>query len=87
MPVYEYICKSCEKSFEELVLPGEREPEECPECGNKNLKRLWRGSPGLVFKGSGFYITDYARKSKKEDKKENNNSGCCSPGSSCSCKS
>lgn len=91
MPIYEYKCESCEKIFEELVLPGEKEPEKCPECGTKTLKKVWKGSVGLIFKGSGFYITDYARKgnkgSKKEGEKERKSKGnsCCSNGT-CSCK-
>ncbi|MEO0255439.1 MAG: zinc ribbon domain-containing protein [candidate division WOR-3 bacterium] len=90
MPIYEYKCETCEKSFEELVLPGEKEPEKCPECGTKTLRKVWRGSVGLIFKGSGFYITDYARKTssggKKEGEKEKESKGnsCCS-GGSCSC--
>jgi putative FmdB family regulatory protein len=86
MPIYEYKCESCNKTFEELILPGEKEPEKCPECGDKSLRRLWTGSVGLVFKGSGFYITDYARKGKSNEKKGEDKKGnsCCS-GGSCSC--
>ncbi|MEN3044204.1 MAG: zinc ribbon domain-containing protein [Candidatus Hydrothermales bacterium] len=83
MPIFEFLCEKCDKVFEELVLPSENEPERCPECGEKSLRKLWRGSVGLVFKGSGFYITDYSKNknSENKEKKEGSNS-CCS---TCSC--
>ncbi len=61
MPIYEYRCKKCGYKFEELVLPGEKEPEKCPKCGGE-LERLFGTGVGFIFKGSGFYITDYKRK-------------------------
>ncbi len=44
-----------------LILPHEQEPKTCPVCGGE-LERIYAGSVGLVFKGSGFYATDYAKK-------------------------
>ncbi|MBN2208666.1 MAG: zinc ribbon domain-containing protein [Candidatus Coatesbacteria bacterium] len=60
MPLYEYKCVKCGHRMEVLLDVDEPEPESCPECKGK-LKRLL-GVPGLIFKGSGFYATDYARK-------------------------
>ena len=68
MPIYEYKCKKCWKIWEILVLPHEEQPAICPECGGE-LERIYSGSVGLVFKGSGFYITDYANKQKEKSKK------------------
>ena len=80
MPIYEYRCKKCGKVKEYLVLPGEEEPKYCDECGGE-LEKLPSFGVGFVFKGSGFYITDYKHKNyseggngrkehKKEDKSE-----------------
>ncbi len=86
MPIYEYKCEICNHRFEELLMPGEKEPERCPECGNKSIRRMWTGSVGLVFKGSGFYITDYARKENKNKKQEKDKGKTCSPDGKCKCK-
>ena len=61
MPIYEYMCNSCGKSFE--VLQGINETPElsCEKCDGKDIERVL--SPGaFVFKGSGFYATDYKNK-------------------------
>ncbi|HHF52946.1 MAG TPA: zinc ribbon domain-containing protein [candidate division WOR-3 bacterium] len=68
MPIYEYKCTKCGKIWEILVLPHEEQPRICPECGGE-LERIYTGSVGLVFKGSGFYITDYANRTKEKSKK------------------
>ncbi len=62
MPIYAYRCTACGHTFEELILRADDVPEACPECGG-TVERIFSGSVGLVFKGSGFYITDYVRKS------------------------
>ena len=59
MPLYEYICQSCGKKTEVLQRVGERPLKICPHCGGK-LKKAF-SAPAIQFKGSGFYITDYAR--------------------------
>ena len=56
MPIYEYRCESCDKVSEKLVRNG-KEPTACPECGAESLKRLISRA-GIIFKGSGFYVTD-----------------------------
>jgi putative FmdB family regulatory protein len=57
MPIYEYYCKGCDFKFELLQNIKENQSAECPKC-NKLAKRQVSLPGGLVFKGSGFYITD-----------------------------
>lgn len=59
MPLYEYRCTTCGKSLEVLQRLGEAPLATCPTCGGPLLKVL--SAPALHFRGSGFYITDYAR--------------------------
>ncbi len=65
MPIYEYRCKKCGRIYEELVFNSKDEPKVCKECGGE-LERLPSFGVGFVFKGSGFYITDYKRKNYSE---------------------
>ncbi|MGD9127318.1 MAG: zinc ribbon domain-containing protein [Planctomycetia bacterium] len=59
MPTYDYVCDACEHTFE-LFQSITAEPEtKCPECGKKKLRRLIGPGAAIVFKGSGFYQTDY----------------------------
>jgi len=73
MPTYDYECDSCEHTLE--VFQGINDPvkRKCPECGRLKLRRLIGTGGGLVFKGSGFYKTDYRsdsyKKAAKADKK------------------
>ncbi len=60
MPFYEYQCLECGHVFEEFQKITDPPIEKCPKCGGKVKKLI--SSSGLVFKGDGFYITDYARK-------------------------
>jgi putative FmdB family regulatory protein len=63
MPTYEYACKFCGKHLE-IHQPITAEPlKRCPSCKKLGLKRLISGGAGLIFKGSGFYETDYKRSS------------------------
>ena len=59
MPIYEYVCQSCGKKTEALQRVGEKHLKICSHCGGK-LKKVF-SAPAIQFKGSGFYITDYAR--------------------------
>ncbi|MBI5022109.1 MAG: zinc ribbon domain-containing protein [Ignavibacteriales bacterium] len=68
MPTYHYKCKSCKEEFEELQRISEDALVDCPFCGKPALARMMSGGAGLVFKGSGFYITDYKGKSPAGDK-------------------
>ncbi len=60
MPIYEYRCDACGERLEVLLRAGAKAPQKCPKCGCKLRKLL--SSPAIQFKGSGFYITDYAHK-------------------------
>jgi putative FmdB family regulatory protein len=66
MPTYEYKCNKCEIHFEEFQSMSAEPIKVCPECGG-DVVRLISAGNGLIFKGSGFYITDY-KNSKKENK-------------------
>src|SRR5450756_2036776 len=59
MPLYEYLCASCKRKTEVLQDFGEKPLKICPHCGGK-LKKLM-SSPAIQFKGSGWYVTDYAK--------------------------
>lgn len=73
MPTYDYKCLACDVRFEKFQGITAPPIEECPECGGK-VKRLIGAGAGLIFKGSGFYTTDYRsdgyKESAKKDKKE-----------------
>jgi putative FmdB family regulatory protein len=76
MPTYEYFCTACDCKFEEFQSIASEPIQICPKCKEKTVKRKISGGTGLIFKGSGFYITDYKKKSTgsdsppvKEDKK------------------
>jgi putative FmdB family regulatory protein len=60
MPLYEYVCQDCKRKTEVLQRLRERPLRICPHCGAKKLKKAF-SAPAIQFKGSGFYITDYAR--------------------------
>ncbi len=61
MPTYDYKCSDCGHVFEELQSMKADPLKDCPACGKPSLKRLMAGGAGMIFKGSGFYLTDYAR--------------------------
>lgn len=62
MPLYEYQCRACDHRFERIRKFSDQPLTECPACGGE-VEKLF-SSPAFQFKGSGFYITDYARKSE-----------------------
>jgi putative FmdB family regulatory protein len=62
MPTYEYECSACNHAFEALQSMSEPKLTKCPKCGKKKLQRLIGSGSGMIFKGSGFYETDYKRK-------------------------
>jgi putative FmdB family regulatory protein len=68
MPTYEYLCKSCNLDFEEFQSIASEPIQICPRCKEKNVQRKISGGTGLIFKGSGFYITDYKNKSTQTNK-------------------
>lgn len=61
MPTYDYKCEECGYEFEKFQSMMEDPIKKCPECNGK-VKRLIGSGAGLIFKGSGFYITDYKKK-------------------------
>jgi len=69
MPTYEYECKSCGHGFEIFQSMSEPPLKDCPECG-KEIRRLIFGGTGVIFKGSGFYVTDKGKSAKRETKRE-----------------
>ena len=60
MPTYEYECESCGYRFEKFQSITAKPLKKCPKCGKK-LKRLIGEGSGIIFKGSGFYATDYKK--------------------------
>lgn len=61
MPTYEYACDRCKKHFDLLQSIKSDPIKKCPDCGGK-VYRLIGGGSGIIFKGSGFYETDYKKK-------------------------
>ncbi len=77
MPLYEYQCPKCGHRFERIQKFSDPDPKKCPECGASKLERLLH-APAVQFKGSGWYVTDYARKgssSSKSSEKSGESSG------------
>ncbi|PIQ87892.1 MAG: FmdB family transcriptional regulator [Candidatus Omnitrophica bacterium CG11_big_fil_rev_8_21_14_0_20_43_6] len=66
MPTYEYECLSCKHKFEILQSITSKPKTKCPKCGKK-LKKLISSMAGFIFKGAGFYATDYKKSSKPQN--------------------
>ncbi|MCM2276172.1 MAG: zinc ribbon domain-containing protein [Candidatus Didemnitutus sp.] len=66
MPTYEYVCTKCGHEMEAFQSMKDEPLKKCPACKKSGLKRKVGGGAGLIFKGSGFYITDYKKKSGGE---------------------
>ena len=69
MPTYDYQCKACGHAFELFQQMSDSVKKKCPDCGKLQLKRLIGSGAGVMFKGSGFYETDYRSASYQKDKK------------------
>jgi putative FmdB family regulatory protein len=69
MPTYEYKCEACGHAFEKFQSMSSKPVRKCPECGKNAVKRLIGTGAGLIFKGSGFYITDYRSEGYKDKAK------------------
>ncbi len=63
MPTYEYFCPKCGHEMEAFQSMKDDPLKKCPACGKPSLKRKVGGGAGLIFKGTGFYITDYKKTS------------------------
>lgn len=69
MPTYDYECQACGHTFEEFQGINDKHLKKCPECKRMKLQRLIGTGGAVLFKGSGFYTTDYRSDSYKSDKK------------------
>ena len=74
MPTYDYECTNCGHSFEAFQKITDKHLEKCPKC-NKKVKRLISAGAGIIFKGAGFYATDY-RKGQKSSSLGTQNNTC-----------
>ena len=70
MPTYEYECPKCGHAFEQFQSMRDEPLKKCPKCNKAGVKRLVGGGAGLIFKGTGFYITDYKNKPRDGAKKD-----------------
>jgi len=66
MPTYDYVCDACDHEFELFQSITEPVKRKCPECGKPKLRRLIGTGAAVMFKGSGFYQTDYRSDSYKK---------------------
>jgi putative FmdB family regulatory protein len=67
MPTYDYKCANCEHQWEEFQSITAKPKRKCPECGKLKAKRMIGPGAGIIFKGSGFYETDYRSSSYNKD--------------------
>ena len=65
MPTYEYQCDACEHNFDEFQSINDKPLKKCPKCGKPKLRRVFGAGAAIIFKGSGFYQTDYRSESYK----------------------
>ncbi len=82
MPTYDYLCDSCGHKFELFQSIKDDAIKKCPECKKLKLRRLFGTGAALVFKGSGFYTTDYRSESYKKAAKADSSSSKSSESSS-----
>ena len=66
MPTYDYKCDACEHVWEEFQSIKAEPTKKCPQCGKSKARRQIGGGAGLIFRGSGFYLTDYRSDSYKK---------------------
>jgi len=85
MPTYEYECEACGHTFEKFQSIKARPVRQCPECGRMQVRRLLGTGAALIFKGSGFYATDYRSDSYKKDAGTEKGDEACKKDTSTSC--
>lgn len=78
MPTYEYRCSGCSTNFELFQKISDKPAKSCPECGG-SVQRIISSGAGFLFKGSGFYATDYRSESYKKQAKEEKGSSSSPP--------
>ena len=83
MPIYEYQCRKCKHRFEKIRKFSDKPLKKCPECGGGGLEQLL-SAPAVQFKGTGWYVTDYARKAGSGSGKASSESSGEDAGSSAS---
>ena len=66
MPTYEYQCDACDHNFDEFQSMSDKPLKKCPQCGKPKLRRVFGTGAAILFKGSGFYETDYRSESYKQ---------------------
>ena len=69
MPTYNYICLACDKEISIFQNMNDTPISDCENCENGKLEKIISGGAGLIFKGSGFYLTDYKNKKNKKNNK------------------
>ena len=75
MPTYEYQCDACEHNFDEFQSISAAPLKKCPRCGKPKLRRVFGTGAAVLFKGSGFYETDYRSESYKKAAKADQEAG------------
>jgi len=84
MPTYQYECESCGHLFEALQSMTDKKLKKCPKCAKMTLVRHIGGGSGIIFKGTGFYETDYKTKTPSSAPSEAKSGGHCHSGG-CGC--
>jgi len=79
VPTYDYTCEACGHSFEEFQQMSDKPLRTCPQCRKRKLRRLIGAGAAVIFKGSGFYQTDYRSKEYTEKAKAEKKSASDSP--------
>lgn len=79
MPTYEYQCDACNHNFDEFQSMSEAPLKKCPKCKKSKLRRLFGTGAAVLFKGAGFYETDYRSESYKKAAKSDQEAGGKSP--------
>ena len=75
MPTYEYQCDACNHNFDDFHSMSDKPLTKCPKCGKKKLRRAFGTGAAVIFKGSGFYQTDYRSESYKSAAKADQEAG------------
>ncbi|MCK6440525.1 MAG: zinc ribbon domain-containing protein [Planctomycetes bacterium] len=75
MPTYDYQCTACEHQWEEFQSMNDKPLRKCPKCAKLKAKRLISAGAGLIFKGSGFYVTDYKKSGPSKESASKDSGG------------